>query len=81
MKAIQTRYIGPTDFRCSRIKAFDSDGNSVTIPYPHDLSHENTHAAAALALARKMGWKGTLVRGGIKGGEVFCFLASDKYEI
>ena len=35
MKAIITKYIGPTDTRGSRIKASDEDGNSITIGYDH----------------------------------------------
>lgn len=73
-KAIMTRYIGPTDLKGSRVKAFDSDGQSVTIGYDSSLSSSQAHAKAAEALCRKMGWKGTLVSGGVKGGEVFVFV-------
>lgn len=47
MKAIETRYHGPTDTRGSRISAFDSDGNRVSIPYPYELSGEAVHRKAA----------------------------------
>ena len=30
MKAIETRYIGPTDYKGARIKADDGDGNTTT---------------------------------------------------
>ena len=74
MKAIQTKYIGATNTRGSRIKAFDEDGNSTTIPYPHELSGEEVHRKAAEALRDKKGWKGELVGGGIKSGYVFVFV-------
>jgi hypothetical protein len=55
MQAIVTRYLGPTDTRGSRIKA-TADAGSVTIPYPHELSGEAVHRAAAEALLVKLGW-------------------------
>lgn len=76
MKAIQTRYFGPGNVRDSRIKAFDLDGNQVTISYPHECSgtSEDKHRLAAAALCQKMGWKGELVAGALKDGYVFVFL-------
>jgi len=73
MKAILTKYIGPTNTRPSRIRASDCDGNSVTISYPHELSGEAAFRKAADALCLKMGWKGPLVGGGLKNDWVFCF--------
>lgn len=56
--AIMTKYLGPTNFRPGRIKAWAKSGGtlSVTIPYPHELSLSEAHASAALALMAKMGW-------------------------
>ncbi len=56
MKAIQTKYLPPTNSRGARLKADDGDGNSVTIPRDHALSHEEAHKAAAKALCDKMMW-------------------------
>lgn len=72
MKAIQTKYHGPTNTRGSRISATDG-GNKVTIPYPHELSGELVHRKAAEALCAKMGWQGELVSGSLKTGYVFVF--------
>lgn len=55
MQAILTKYLGATDTKDSRIKAW-CDAGSITIPYPHELSCPDTHAAAAMALVRKLGW-------------------------
>lgn len=75
MKAIQTKYLGPTNCRGSRIKATDNDGNKVTIPYPYELHQgEDMHRKAARALCDKMGWKGRLVGGALKNGYAFVFL-------
>ena len=78
MKAIVTKYHGPTDFKGSRISASDSDGNRVFISYPHELSGEAVHRLAADALCKKMGWTGKLVSGWTKEGYVFVFTGEDK---
>lgn len=77
MQAIITKYIGPTDTKPSRIKAACGAG-SITIGYPHDLSGQAVHRAAAEALAVKLGWTGEhygpLLGGGVfNGGYVFVF--------
>ena len=73
MKAIKTKYKGPTNTRGSRIIASDEDGNKVTISYPYELSGEAVHRKAADALCAKMGWTGNLVSGSLKNGYVFVF--------
>jgi hypothetical protein len=75
MKAIETRYFGPSNVKGSRIKAFDCDNNSVTIGYPHELSGEDCHRKAAEALCAKMKWTGELVGGSTKKGYVFVFVS------
>lgn len=78
MKAIWTRYKGPTDCRGSRIIATDEDGNRVTVPYDHALSGASVHAVAARALVAKMGWGPcTMIAGGIKNGYCFVFKTND----
>ena len=74
MKAILTKYMGPRNVRGSRIKAYDADGNSATIPYPHQLRSEDGHHKAAQSLCDKMGWKGDLIGGGTKDGMAFVFV-------
>jgi len=86
MKAIQTRYLGATNFLGSRIKAWADGGCSVTIPYPHELSGAAVHAKAAATLCAKMGWHGNLVSGQLANGDhVFCFRDSkmfdDRFEV
>ena len=73
MKAIFTKYHGPTDFKGSRISASDEDGNRVVISYPYELSGEDVHRKAAEALCAKMNWPGKLVGGSYKRGYVFVF--------
>lgn len=82
MKAIRTKYLPPSNVRGARIKASDMDGNSVTISYPHEFSGEATHAEAALALCRKLGWSGTLLGGALAPGEyVFTFECGSRYVV
>ncbi len=50
---IRTRYLGPTDTKGARIKAWEGS-RSVTIPYPYELSTEDAHAEAAAKLHDKM---------------------------
>ena len=82
MKAILTKYHGATDTRGSRISATAEGGNRVTIPYPHELSGEAVHAAAAVALCAKMNWKGPLVGGGLPNGDYcFCFADGEQHHV
>jgi len=83
MKAIMTKYIPATGTKGSRIKAYDGDGNQVTIPYPSEKDGAACYAEAAVNLCQKMGWTygGALVSGGIKDGCVFVFENSDRFEI
>lgn len=49
MQAILTKYLPATNCRSSKIKAVCERG-SITISYPHDLSGDDVHIAAADAL-------------------------------
>lgn len=73
MKAIRTKYHGPTDTRGSRISATDEDGNRVSISYDHAKNTDGNHDAAALALCAEMGWGGRLVRGWLRDCAVYTF--------
>lgn len=74
MKAIVTKFHGPGNVKGSRYSATDTDGNRVVLSADHALSGEDNHDRAAVALCRKMGWtQHGLVRGGITGGNVYCF--------
>ena len=73
MKAITTKYHGPTDTRGARISATDNDGNRVTVPYEHALSGEAVHRVAAVALCKKMRWRGVLVAGATGAGYVYVW--------
>lgn len=72
MQTIQTRYLSPTNTRGPRIKAWAAAG-SITIPYPHKLSGQAVHRAAAESLIIKLDWTdpayGPLLGGCLPNGD------------
>ena len=52
MQSIQTKFLSATDSKGSRIKAKCARG-SIVIPYPHELTGDETHRAAVLALVTR----------------------------
>ena len=72
--AIETRYLGPTNTRGSRYKAFTESRRAITIYASDNLSAQENHRKAAVALCAKMGWDGELVEGGSSRGYVYVFL-------
>jgi len=73
MKAIRTRYVGPSNTKGSRIIADDGDGNRATVGYEHALNSEGNHRLAAEALMAKMGWSGHLTVGWWKSDGYWTF--------
>ncbi len=76
MQAIVTKYIGPGNVKGARIKATANSG-SETVSLQYELNLEDRHAYAALALARKMGWRGELIAGGMPDGSGYVFVFSE----
>jgi hypothetical protein len=54
VKIIQTKYIGPTNNRGSRVKAFDDNDNATTMNWLYELGVEENHQAACLELMKKI---------------------------
>lgn len=75
-QAIETRYLGPTDTKSSRVVA-KCCGGRVVVSWDHALNVDQNHAAAAAVLAAKLGWTGRMVGGGnsLGTGQVFVFVA------
>lgn len=83
MKAILTKYLGPTNTLPSRVVASDGDRNTVTIPFrliPFD-DEELIHHYVADALCQKMNWQGNLVGGRTRRGYAFVFLPQSKSDL
>ena len=74
-QAISTRYIGPTNFRGSRIKATSGGGLSITLHWDYAFNSENNHATAAYALADKYGWAGQWFGGATADGYAWVCVA------
>jgi hypothetical protein len=79
MTAIRTKYLGPTNTRGARIKA-TANGRSITRPLDHATSGAERHAIVARALARKLGWSGTLIAGSVADGYVFVFADGARFD-
>jgi hypothetical protein len=79
MTTIVTRYIPATNTRGSRIRAtapYEGGPNrTLTMPYPHELTGEDVHRAAAVALCRKYNWDDAdrLICGHLGNDCVFVF--------
>ncbi len=85
MWAIETKYLGPTNHRGSRVKASFGDreyGLSVTMPWDDALHHEDNYRKAAEELRRRMvaagrwtDWQATcpLLMACVRDGYVFVF--------
>ncbi len=73
MQYIKTKYLGPTNFRGSRVKASASwCPTTITISWADaDNSDDNHRAAAAKMLVQKLGWHGCWVEGGGVDGNVY----------
>ena len=78
MKAITTRYCGPTDRRGSRYIATDSDKNRVIVSSDSALNSEQNHQRAAVALVKKLRWSGALQGGHTKDGMAWTWI-DDSY--
>ena len=81
MQAIHTKYIGPSNTRGSRIKAYTHAGLAAYVPYPYELSYEMAHFEAVKALVQKhkLEWCLDDMRYGDSAdgkGYVFCFAQS-----
>ena len=76
MKAITTRYFGPSTVKGSRIKATEPGGVYIFHGYRSEFSSEENHEAAAHALCSKLNWRGKKLVGGdvAGGGMVWLFL-------
>ena len=79
MRAIITRYLGPTNHRCSRIKASAGRAGSITVSWDYSLPDNVSanHRAAAMALMHKLGWDYALVSGETENFHVHVMLPKE----
>jgi hypothetical protein len=68
---IETRFLGPTNYRGSRVKAWSGE-HSIVVPWDHALNAGENHERAASALALKLGWEGDwILFGSTDKGDLF----------
>lgn len=94
MQSIKTKFLKPTDTQGPKIRAVSSGGRSGlwcdqgfprtshTEAYDYTKKQNENHASAAVSLARKLNWRGTLIEGeGFSAGErVFLLYDGDAHE-
>lgn len=67
MQAIETKFIGPTNYRGARVKARCQAG-SITVSWDYGLDVDGNHDKAAMALVAKLGWDSSHYGPWIGGG-------------
>lgn len=80
MQTIACKYLGPTNFKGSRVKATATNGESITVAYQYELGFEGTCCEVATDLKNKLGWSGVMYGGHTRDGMVFVF-ANNLYKI
>lgn len=75
-KAIQTKYIGPTNTRGSRIRVKANGVASKLYDFSHADSIDQRHAKAAQAFITAHDWPGVWIAGGMpdETGSIYCGL-------
>lgn len=74
-QAITTKYLGPTNTKCARVKA-TCQGATKTLNWDHELDPGANHEKAAKALAHDLNWDVNceLVAGAAVEGYVFVLV-------
>lgn len=67
MKAITTKFVGPTNSRGARIIARAEGLPALTVSY--DYGAKDAHRDAARAFAERQGWRFTFASGGLPNGD------------
>lgn len=74
MKAIQVRYLPPTDFKGTRMKAFVEGGESVTVPFQYEISSDEARAHdVAIELINRLGWNVKITGSGMIANGDYVF--------
>jgi len=70
-QSIETRYLSPTNHRCSRIVATTPSGHRLIKDLNHSLNIEANHYAAAKALQEMLEWEPIKAGGSTRAGFVW----------
>lgn len=77
MQAIVTKFLGPTNYRGSRIRA-TCQARSTVIAWDYALGVDDNHRAAAMALVCIMGWGGLWVGGANPNGKGSTYVNAER---
>ncbi len=77
MQAIETKFLGPTNYKGSRIKATCS-GGSLILSRDFDYEISENHKHAAYLLAEQLGWDVFLIGGELKNGNYVWVISGEK---
>ena len=75
MIAIEVKFLGPTNNKGSRYKAYTCNGQHLTKSANYSLNADENAESVAYELRDKAGWKGKLVGGGTVKGWTFVFVS------
>lgn len=75
-QAIQVKYLGPTNSKGSRVKAWSFSKKSITIAIDHSKDLEENAREAAIQLLSKLEWQGSWVSGSLPNND-YCFVCID----
>ena len=75
-QVIETKYLGPTDHRGGRVKAY-AEAGSVTISWDHGIDTWDNHVSAVIALMDKMGWNYGYIGGSKADNSGYVFVCTD----
>lgn len=78
MQAIQTKYIGPTNTKGSRIKA-ECQAKSIIVEWDYSLDIDENHTIAAKKLCELLEWDCSMCSGQLKDGSFAHVLYNFKY--
>ena len=81
MIAIQTKYLGATNTKGARIKAWTCNGQSITVSMDYEYSGAEAFWPAAKALIKKYNWTGDYVAAGTDVGYVFVNKSGLSYQV
>lgn len=73
-QAIETRFLGPTNTKGSRVVAVSCGGSRLITDWDHAMDASENHIAAANRLAARLEWNGQMRTGTLKNSYVHVFI-------
>ena len=67
-QVIETKYLGPTNFKGARIRVKADAGKAVTVPWDYALNPADNHACACLRFQSVLGWDDERVGSSLANG-------------